>query len=198
MDIFSLGCVMHYCLTGGSHPFGGNYERDTNIMRGAPNLSALAGAPEASNLVAAMLSKAPAGRPAMAGVLAHPFWWGVEQRLQFLVDVSDRCAGRGGPAARGRVLKGRLQQPPAASHGGSQPTAAGGTAAALLLLVAPSLLEDRDLPLTHCLPLALLIPLPPGLSLRTASRTRACSRRSSRSAPPRPARPTGAPPLTRS
>ncbi len=90
MDIFSLGCVMHYCITGGAHPFGGNYERDTNIMRGQPNLSALAGAPEAANLVGAMLSKDPAARPTMGGVLAHPFWWGVEQQLQFLVDVSDR------------------------------------------------------------------------------------------------------------
>jgi serine/threonine-protein kinase/endoribonuclease IRE1 len=90
MDIFSLGCVMHYCLTGGLHPFGGNFERDTNIMRGQPNLSALSSSPEASNLVGAMLSKNPAARPAMSGVLAHPFWWSVEQRLNFLIDVSDR------------------------------------------------------------------------------------------------------------
>lgn len=108
MDIFSLGCVMHYCLTGGAHPFGGNYERDTNIMRGAPNLTALASSPEAANLVGAMLSKAPVARPAMSGVLAHPFWWGLEQRLQFLVDVSDRCGaadrpqGSSAPAAAPR------------------------------------------------------------------------------------------------
>lgn len=116
MDIFSLGCVMHYCLTGGAHPFGGNYERDTNIMRGAPNLAALASSPEAANLVGAMLSKAPVARPAMAGVLAHPFWWGLEQRLQFLVDVSDRCgsSGRDGDglllrmaAARGHARAGQ-------------------------------------------------------------------------------------------
>lgn len=90
MDIFSLGCVMYYCLTGGAHPFGGNYERDTNIMRGNANLSALSAAPEAANLIGAMLSKSPTSRPTMEGVLAHPFWWSVEQRLQFLLDVSDR------------------------------------------------------------------------------------------------------------
>jgi serine/threonine protein kinase len=95
MDVFSLGCVMHYCLTGGQHPFGGGYERDTNILRGAPDLSALAAAPEAANLIGAMLSKSPTARPSMAGVLAHPFWWGVERRLQFLVDVSDRWGAVG-------------------------------------------------------------------------------------------------------
>jgi hypothetical protein len=107
MDIFSLGCVMHYCLTGGKHPFGGNFERDTNIMRGQPNLLALASSPEAVNLVAAMLSKNPTKRPTMAGVLAHPFWWGLEQRLQFLIDVSDRW----GPAwvGWGEGARGRLE-----------------------------------------------------------------------------------------
>jgi serine/threonine-protein kinase/endoribonuclease IRE1 len=99
MDIFSLGCLMHYCLTGGQHPFGGNYERDTNIMRGQPDLTALAPSPEAVNVVRAMLSKNPTARPTMAGVLAHPFWWGVEQRLQFLVDVSDRWGPEKGGAA---------------------------------------------------------------------------------------------------
>jgi len=28
----------------------------------------------------------------MAAVLGHPFWWSDEQKLQFLVDVSDRSA----------------------------------------------------------------------------------------------------------
>jgi hypothetical protein len=40
--------------------------------------------------VSAMLSKSPAARPSMSAVLGHPFWWSEEQRLQFLVDVSDR------------------------------------------------------------------------------------------------------------
>lgn len=116
MDIFSFGCVMHYCLTGGAHPFGGNYERDTNIMRGSPNLSALASSPEATNLVGAMLSKAPVARPTMGGVLAHPFWWGLEQRLQFLVDVSDRWALRWTRrvSRHARSIAGRLRQ-----HGSS-------------------------------------------------------------------------------
>jgi serine/threonine-protein kinase/endoribonuclease IRE1 len=90
IDVFSLGCIMFYCLSGGKHPFGEHYERDTNIIRGLCNLTALQKWPEAVNLLSAMLSKQPLQRPVMAGVLRHPFWWSDEQRLQFLVDVSDR------------------------------------------------------------------------------------------------------------
>jgi serine/threonine protein kinase len=163
MDIFSLGCVMHYTLTGGQHPFGGNFERDTNIMRGQPNLSALAHSPEAVNLVAAMLSKNPSVRPTMAGVLAHPFWWGVEQRLQFLVDVSDRWApgegaGRGAGYQGGdESLNATCRAPPHAAPawapcpGQSKPSRARLHAA----------LPCRPAPL-------------PGWSLRIASPTRRC------------------------
>jgi len=90
MDIFSLGCVIHYCCTGGRHPFGESYERDANILRREPCLAALAPLPEAANLVGAMLLKDPAVRPVMPAVLGHPLWWSAEQQLQFLVDISDR------------------------------------------------------------------------------------------------------------
>lgn len=46
-------------IAGGRHPFGEAYERDANILRGAPNLSALAHMPEALNLVASMLQREP-------------------------------------------------------------------------------------------------------------------------------------------
>ena len=52
---------------------------------------------EAVNLLLAMLHKDAGARPSMPAVLAHPLWWGAEQQLQFLVDISDRCeGGRGG------------------------------------------------------------------------------------------------------
>ncbi|KAG2484704.1 hypothetical protein HYH03_016532 [Edaphochlamys debaryana] len=92
MDVFSLGCILHYCMTGGRHPFGDNhYERDSNILHGQPALASLAGAgPEAANLVAACLAKDPSRRPSVTAVLGHPLWWGEERRLAFLVDISDR------------------------------------------------------------------------------------------------------------
>jgi hypothetical protein len=33
VDVFSYGLLLHYCLTGGQHPFGARYERDMNILQ---------------------------------------------------------------------------------------------------------------------------------------------------------------------
>lgn len=41
--------------------------------------------------VYAMLHKGPPNRPAMQAVQRHPLWWSTDQRLQFLLDISDRC-----------------------------------------------------------------------------------------------------------
>ena len=95
IDIFSLGCVFHYVLTGGTHPFdrAGKYMREANIVKGAHDLSPLANLGdyqwEAKDLVARMLSQDPKARPSAAAVLAHPFFWSAEERLDFLCHVSD-------------------------------------------------------------------------------------------------------------
>lgn len=34
VDLFSLGCMYFYVMTGGSHPYGDRYEREMNIVRG--------------------------------------------------------------------------------------------------------------------------------------------------------------------
>jgi hypothetical protein len=41
-----------------------------------------------------MVQQDAAQRPGMEAVLSHPLWWSDAQRLEFLCDVSDRCAPR--------------------------------------------------------------------------------------------------------
>lgn len=38
----------------------------------------------------------------MTAVLAHPLWWPAEQRLQLLIDVSDRCGRNYNQRSTGR------------------------------------------------------------------------------------------------
>ena len=95
IDIFSLGCVFYYCLTQGSHPFDkdGKFMREANIVKGLYNLDALTILGdyqwEAKTLIGQMLSHNPKERPDAATILTHPFFWGAEDRLEFLCHVSD-------------------------------------------------------------------------------------------------------------
>lgn len=41
VDIFALGCLFYYVLTNGSHPFGGRFEREVNIIKNVKNLDGL-------------------------------------------------------------------------------------------------------------------------------------------------------------
>ncbi|QDZ26101.1 serine/threonine protein kinase [Chloropicon primus] len=45
---------------------------------------------EANNLVYAMITKNPRERPKMKAVMAHPFWWDFERRVNFIVNLSHR------------------------------------------------------------------------------------------------------------
>jgi serine/threonine-protein kinase/endoribonuclease IRE1 len=90
VDTFSLGCLVHYCLTGGAHPFGDRYERDANVLKGDVDLRRIAHLPEATDLVRRLVAREPGARPTAAEVLLHPFWWSDAKALAFLCDVSDR------------------------------------------------------------------------------------------------------------
>eukprot|EP01041_Mallomonas_annulata_P002756 gene2756-5426_t len=90
LDIFSLGCVFHYVIVPGGHPFGKWYEREANIMTARPDLSQLRGVPDALDLVSRMVENIPEKRPTAAQVCHHPFFWVAQKRLEFLVDFSDR------------------------------------------------------------------------------------------------------------
>merc|ERR1711871_1282473 len=90
VDIFSLGCVFHYVMFPGEHPFGEWYEREANIMNAKLDLSHLKNVPCAHDLLERMLAFDPRCRPNAAQVSKHPFFWSSLQRLDFLTTLSDR------------------------------------------------------------------------------------------------------------
>ncbi|KAK9366158.1 hypothetical protein V1509DRAFT_630701 [Lipomyces kononenkoae] len=94
IDIFSLGCVFYYVLSNGSHPFGDRYMREANIIKGDYSLDYLEALGyqgiEARDLIERMLDHDPKKRPTASDVLMHPYFWSMEKRLNFLLEVSDR------------------------------------------------------------------------------------------------------------
>ena len=96
-DIFSLGCVFHYVLCGGSHLFGVWYEREANIMNNnTVELSALEKVDcVACDLVRGMVDPNPAMRPTAEAVCDHPYFWGKERKMRFLVELSNRLEKEG-------------------------------------------------------------------------------------------------------
>ncbi|KAF3670600.1 Serine/threonine-protein kinase/endoribonuclease IRE1b [Capsicum annuum] len=101
VDMFSLGSVLFFCVTGGSHPFGNPLERDINITKNKVDLFLAEHIPEAVNLFSRLYVQCTrlllnsrfflgVKRPKAVEVLAHPFFWTAEMRLSFLRDSSDR------------------------------------------------------------------------------------------------------------
>ncbi|KAJ2543892.1 bifunctional endoribonuclease/protein kinase ire1, partial [Coemansia sp. RSA 1933] len=141
VDIFSMGCVFHYVLMDGEHPFGDRLSREQRILAGTPDLrlletsgSNIPSAVEAADLIAHMVARQERDRPSAASVLVHPYFWDATQRLGFLQDVSD-CL-----EAEARLIKAArddVPEPPPAKKtkgskkkgGASQPTGGGSTAA---------------------------------------------------------------------
>ncbi|KAF7130063.1 hypothetical protein RHSIM_Rhsim10G0194200 [Rhododendron simsii] len=90
IDVFSLGCVLFYCITSGKHPFGGRLERDMNIVNGKVKLFLVKHIPEAVDLFSHLLDQKAELRPKASEVLIHPMFWDSDKRLSFLRDASDR------------------------------------------------------------------------------------------------------------
>ncbi|XP_011658077.1 serine/threonine-protein kinase/endoribonuclease IRE1a isoform X2 [Cucumis sativus] len=90
VDLFSLGCVLFFCITGGRHPFGDSLERDVNIVNNKMNLLLVDNIPEVVDLICRLLNPNPGLRPKASKVLQHPLFWSPEMRLSFLRDTSDR------------------------------------------------------------------------------------------------------------
>uniref|UniRef100_A0A4D5RZY9 non-specific serine/threonine protein kinase n=1 Tax=Ixodes scapularis TaxID=6945 RepID=A0A4D5RZY9_IXOSC len=91
VDVFSLGCVFYYVLSGGRHPFGDPLERQANIKHGRHTLTDVGPhGPVAQCLIEQMLRTEPAERPSVAVVTKHPVFWAPKKQLDFFQDVSDR------------------------------------------------------------------------------------------------------------
>lgn len=91
IDIFSLGCVFYYVLSGGLHPFGDVVERQANIRKGRMNLAGLKDRNiTAKGLIHQMLHADGNQRPSAAQITRHPTFWDNTKILNFFQEVSDR------------------------------------------------------------------------------------------------------------
>ncbi|KAK9074817.1 hypothetical protein SSX86_003136 [Deinandra increscens subsp. villosa] len=90
IDLFSLGCVLFFCMTCGRHPFGDHLERDVNVAKNQVNLFLVEHIPEAVNLLSQLLNPNAELRPKASEVMHHPLFWNSEMRISFLHDTSDR------------------------------------------------------------------------------------------------------------
>ncbi|XP_051139476.1 serine/threonine-protein kinase/endoribonuclease IRE1a-like isoform X2 [Andrographis paniculata] len=90
VDLFSLGCVLFFCVSGGRHPFGNRLERDRNIARNEVDVSPVDHIPEAVHLFLGLLNPIAELRPKVLDVLCHPLFWDAEKRLSFIQDTSER------------------------------------------------------------------------------------------------------------
>lgn len=90
VDLFSFGCLLFFCITGGRHPFGDVLERDINIVNDRKDLFLVDNIPEAFDLISNLIHPDPEFRPKAAEVYNHPLFWDSEMRLSFLRDASDR------------------------------------------------------------------------------------------------------------
>lgn len=59
VDMFSLGCVLFFCFSGGRHPFGERFERDSNIVNNKVDLFLVESIPEAVDLFTCLLNPDP-------------------------------------------------------------------------------------------------------------------------------------------
>ncbi|KHJ41693.1 PQQ enzyme repeat protein [Trichuris suis] len=83
-DIFSLGCLYHYVLTTGEHPFGEAALRQSNILTGNFTLQEQLIQQEGRDLIGDMIRSDSLLRPTAEQAIRHPFFWSKQKQLSFL------------------------------------------------------------------------------------------------------------------
>mmetsp|Transcript_32082 Transcript_32082/g.49056 ORF Transcript_32082/g.49056 Transcript_32082/m.49056 type:complete len:189 (-) Transcript_32082:447-1013(-) len=96
VDVFSLGCIFHYLLSRGEHPFGTRIERESNITKGAYTLDKVAPSlvkervEEFENMISLMLKQDPKLRSKISKILNHVFFWSNDKKLKLIQEISDK------------------------------------------------------------------------------------------------------------
>jgi hypothetical protein len=89
-DVFALGALAHYVLTGGAHPFGKRSVRASRISQGKSSLSLLRGTPLAADFVAAAVSHNAVDRPSASICEEHPMLWSAATQAALICEASDQ------------------------------------------------------------------------------------------------------------
>jgi serine/threonine protein kinase len=88
IDTYSLGCTLFYICSNGEHAF----PTDMGIDQQAAAANRIGNAQlaaEAQSVLSGMLDPNPYARPALGQVLAHPWFWTAERKVQYLGEVGN-------------------------------------------------------------------------------------------------------------
>ncbi|XP_077247853.1 serine/threonine-protein kinase/endoribonuclease IRE1b-like isoform X3 [Tasmannia lanceolata] len=87
VDLFSLGCVLFFCISGGGHPFGVSFDRESNIASNNLELFLIEHIKEVVDVISCLLDPNPELRPKETTVMRHPLLWKSKKRMWFLQEA---------------------------------------------------------------------------------------------------------------
>jgi serine/threonine protein kinase len=114
-DIFSLGLVLAFTMTGGTHIFS-NKPHEPPIITAcniavygpeSPNWNYISSIEHTAlrNLLEVMIAKDTSQRSSMSRIVEHPFFWGTQRQFDFILAVSNDLTNAKNPAAADHCRK---------------------------------------------------------------------------------------------